>query len=85
MEKTNVKLADSAIHESTINALNYYSLHGYSHFHDSALFAKTIRDWFNTLNVKCLDYGKRKKDERRYAIRRERVEEDVSYIARFVD
>ena len=53
--------------------------------HDSAPFAQTIRDWFNTLNVKCLDYGKRKRDERRYAIRRERVEEDLSYIARFVD
>ena len=85
MEKTNVKLADSAFHESTINALNYYSLHGYSHFHDSALFAKTIRDWFNTLNVMCLDYGKRKREERRYAIRRESVEEDLSYIARFVN
>ena len=37
-EKTNVKLADAAFHESTINALTYYAAHGYENFKDSAIF-----------------------------------------------
>ena len=38
IEKTNVKLADAAFHESTINALKYYSSRGYEHFEDTAIF-----------------------------------------------
>ncbi len=85
MEKTNVKLADAVFHESTINALNYYAEHGYENFKDSAEFAKTVRDWFNTVNVKSTDHGNRKRDERRKPIRRETVDEDLSYIQKFVE
>ena len=35
IEKTNVKLVDTAFHESTINALRYYGTRGYGHFKDS--------------------------------------------------
>ena len=84
MEKTNVKLADAVFHESTINALTYYADHGYEHFKDSAAYAKVIRDWFNTVNVKSTDYGTRKRDGRRHPIRRKTVDEDLSYITRFV-
>ena len=84
MEKTNVKLADAVFHESTINALPYYADHGYEHFKDSAAYDKVIRDWFNTVNVKSTDYGTLKRDGRRHPIRRETVDEDLSYITRFV-
>ena len=69
MEKTNVKLADSIFHESTINALMYYSNHKNGHFKDSAIYARVIRDWFNTVNVKSIDYGKRQRDDKRNSIR----------------
>ena len=85
IEKTNVKLADAAFHESTINALNYYASHGYGHFGDTAIFAKYIRDWFNTVNVKCTDYGTRKLDDRRNPIRRDMMSDNLSYLTRFVD
>ena len=52
LEKTNVKLADSCFHESTINALAYYSSHGYAKFKETAEVLQIIRDWFNTVNVK---------------------------------
>ena len=46
IEKSNVKLADSLFHESTMNALMYYADNGYPQFEDSAIFIKYIRDWF---------------------------------------
>ena len=70
IEKTNVKLADAAFHESTTNALRYYSSRGYSHFKPTAIFIQVIRDWFSTINVKSTDYGKRTRDERKNAIHR---------------
>ena len=72
IEKTNVKLADAAFHESTINALTYYAAHGYENFKNSAIFIKRIRNWFSQVNVKSADYGRRSLDE-----------SDVSYIAEF--
>ena len=83
IEKTNVKLADAAFHESTINALKYYASHGYPHFQGTATFAQYIRDWFNTINVKSKDYGKRKRDDRRRAIHRESASDDISYLSDF--
>ena len=83
IEKTNVKLADAAFHESTINALTYYAAHGYENFKNSAKFIKRIRNWFNEVNVKSADYGRRSLNERRNPIRRDTVESDVSYIAEF--
>ena len=52
LEKTNVKLGDSVYHESTINALIYYSNHGYPDFKEAADFLSILRNWFNTVNVK---------------------------------
>ena len=84
IEKSNVKLADAAFHESTINALEYFSARGYGHFADSAKFIRCVRDWFNTVNVKGTNYGKRKRDERRNAIHRSTVDSDLSYLKKFV-
>ena len=83
IEKSSVKMAEAVFHESTINALKYYASHGYNHFDDSASFTKIIRDWFNILNVKSIDYGVRKMDERRNAVQRESVTADLSYITKF--
>ena len=77
-----MKMAEAIFHESTINALKYYASHGYNHFDDSA---KIIRDWFNTLNVKSIDYGVRKRDERRNAVQRESVSTDLSHITKFTE
>ena len=80
IEKTNVKLADAAFHESTINALRYYGTRGYGHFKDTAIFLQIIRDWFSTINVKSKDYGKL-----RNAIHRNTINEDLSYLSLFCD
>ena len=40
--KTDVGLADSCFHESTINALRYYSNHGYSRFFETAEFCRSF-------------------------------------------
>ena len=80
IEKTNVKLADAAFHESTINALEYYSIRGYNHFKDTAKFLRVIRDWFNTVNVKGTNYGQKTRDKRRNAISRRTMTEDLSFI-----
>ena len=52
IERSNVKLADSLFHESTIDALNYYSTQdGKENWSKTATFLKHIRTWFNILNV----------------------------------
>ena len=65
IEKTSVKLADSAFHERTINALIYYSKHGYDNFEETAHFLRNIRNCFNKINVKSADYGIRSRDDNR--------------------
>ena len=85
IEETNVKLADAAFHESTINALRYYGTRGYGHFKDTAIFLQIIRDWFSTINVKSKDYGRRTRDKRRNAIHRNTINEDLSYLSLFCD
>ena len=68
LEKINVKLADSCFHESTINALAYYSSHGYAKFKETAEVLQIIRDWFNTVNVKSAFSGQKYRDNRRLPI-----------------
>ena len=80
IEKTNVKLADAAFHESTINALNYYGENGYPHFIQTAAFIKIIRDWFNTVNVKSKDAGVKRRDELRYPISKEDSQNQLTYL-----
>ena len=80
-----MKMAEAVFHVSTISALKYCASHGYNHFGDSASFTKIIRDWFNTLNVKNIDYGVRKMDERRNTVQRESVTADLSYITKFTE
>ena len=49
----NVKLADSATHETTIAGLRVYSKEpGCDGFADTAEFLKMVRTWFDIVNVK---------------------------------
>ena len=84
MEKTNVKLADSVIHECTNNALIYSAEHGCEHFKDLAACAKVIRKWFNIVNTNNTNYGTRKRNEERRTIRRGTVNQGFTYITSFV-
>ena len=71
LEKTNVKLADSLFHSSTINALIYYSSHGYPEFNYTADFLPIVRNWFNMMNVKTFYHGQQTRDELRKPITNE--------------
>ena len=81
IEKTSVKLADSAFHESTINAFIYYSKHGYDNFEETTHFLRYIRNWFNKINVESANIGIRSRDDNRNPIRRESIENDVISIS----
>ncbi len=63
IEKTNVQLADSLFHESTIGGLRYYSEHGHPEWADTANFLQVIRNWWNIVNVKGPTVGKRKRNK----------------------
>lgn len=62
IEKTNVKLADSLFHESTIEGLLFYSKHGYPEFEVTARYLRIVRTWFNVCNVKSRYAGQRNRD-----------------------
>ena len=83
LEKTSVKLADSLFHESTINALNHYSKHGYPEFQGTANFLQIIRDWFNTMNVKTAYHGQQTLDEKKKPVRKENLDEVTNYLTKF--
>ena len=71
IEKTNVKLADSCFHESTINALKYHSNYGHKEFSETAEVLQIFRTWFNAVNVKSLYSSQRTRDENRSAVKKE--------------
>ena len=72
IERTNVKLSDNLFHESTIDALNYYSAQpGKEKWKETASFLKVVRVWWNILNVKTPMVGYHKRDHMRDPIRKE--------------
>ena len=62
IQKTNVDLADRFYHESTIDALEYYSENGFPHFKPTAKYLRIIRTWWNIVNCKNPSFGKRTRD-----------------------
>ncbi len=64
IEKTNVMLADSLFHDSTINALKFYGQDKNPEWEKTALFLEEIRKWWNAVNVKNPLHGPRKRDAR---------------------
>ncbi len=67
IEKTNVKLADAAFHESTIAGLEFYASLK-PDWRGTVKFLKLVRRWWNIVNVKTPNHGIRKKDESRKAV-----------------
>ena len=65
---------------STINALEYYSNNGFPQFKDTARFSKIIREWFNVVNVRNPEHGRRKKDHTRYPICKDVRHDTLSYL-----
>ena len=62
IEKTKVELADRLFHESTINALDYYSENGFPQYKTTADGLRLIRTFWDTVNVKNPKMGKYKRD-----------------------
>ena len=71
IERSNVALSDTCFHESTINALKYYSDHGHNDFAETAAVLQIFRTWFNALNVKSLYTGQRTKGVNRNPVTKE--------------
>ena len=68
IERTNVKLSDATFHESTINGLKFYSENGHPEFLGTMRFLELIRKWWNIVNVKTPDAGRKKRDPTRNPI-----------------
>jgi len=81
IEKTNVKLADAVFHESTINALEFYSS-SHPEFADTVEFLKIVRKMWNITNVKTPKVGQKKRDDSRQVIR-ESTDENLHYLLDF--
>ena len=83
LEKTSVMLADSCFHESTINALNYYASRGNPEFSETAAVFQIIRVWFNVMNVKSREIGKRKRDQRCASVDKNTIDDTTEYLKKF--
>jgi len=64
IERTNVQLANSVFHDSTIQGLNFYADQpsGKQEWKDTALFLQTVRNWWNIVNVKTAQHGWKKRN-----------------------
>ncbi len=67
LEKTNVQLADSLFHDSTIAALDHYS-RDHLEWRQTATFLKIVREWWNRVNVKTPTLGIQMRDDTRKPI-----------------
>ena len=63
IERSNVSLADSLFHESTIAALNLYAVEkACPEYTETANFLELFRRWWNLLNIKSTLTGQAKRD-----------------------
>ena len=64
IERSNVSLADSFFHETTIAALRFYGQErALTKWNSTAKFLELVRTWFNILNVRTTSAGIRKRDD----------------------
>ena len=82
IEKTNVKLADAAFHESTINALQHYGEKGYPGFLQTANFMRAVRKMWNITNVKTIYAGQAKVDDTRQPVA-DVTDDKLEYLLQF--
>ena len=83
IERVNVDLPENIFHESTIRGLDTHSSE-YPQFRTTANFLRTIRKWWNIVNVNDESTGKRKRDPSRDAITLENFE-NATYLRNFAD
>ncbi len=67
IEKTNVQLAGSFFHETTIDGLEFYA-ETHPGWKETASFLKIVRNWWNRVNVKSPLLGQKKRDKTRVPI-----------------
>ena len=84
MERMNASLSDSFFHESTINALKYYSDNGHPEFLATIPFMELVRKWWNIINVKTPFAGLRKRDYTRQPIT-SMEDEKLQFLLTFSD
>ena len=82
IEKTNVKLADTVFHESTINALQYFGENGYPEFLQTANFMRAGRKMWNITNVKTVYAGHAKRDDTRQPVA-DVTDDKLEYLLHF--
>lgn len=83
IDRTNVKLADAIFHESTSNALRYYSSQ-FPGFSQTAHFIEIIRTWWDILNVRNQFLAQRKLDDDRLPFTIENIHAQ-EFLSRFLE
>ncbi len=68
IQRTSAKLAFSIFHESTVNAMEYYSKNGYESWVGTARFLRYIHTLLSIINVKDSTVGIRKRNENKKPI-----------------
>ena len=84
VEKTNVMLADSCFHESTIVGLKHWGKRGFPQFLETAEILSIFRTWFNFFNVKSQYDGQRTRDPNRNPINSATMEDSMIYLTKFI-
>ena len=84
IEKLNAQLAVGCFHDSTINALRYYSTRGYPEFEGTADFLQVIRNWFSIFNVKSLYSGQKSRNPFQNPIHKSE-DDNLKFLEKFFD
>jgi hypothetical protein len=87
IERTNVQLANSLFHESTIAALEFYARDGNDgkrEWAETARFLTLIRRWWDTVNVKTPKLGLKKRSSQMQPITHNN-QENFLFLIKFAD
>ena len=85
IERQSVQLTTAVFHDSTIQALRYYSSQNHPEFSSTANFLSIILGWFKIINAKSPFLRSPHRDHQRDGISVENLTEKTSYLRGFVD
>ena len=85
IERQSAMLTTAIFHESTINALKFYSQQGRPDFMETAEFLTIVLNWWKMVNVKSKFLAKQKRDEFREVVSKENLVNKTSFLRSFVD
>jgi len=85
IERQSVQLTSAVFHDSTVEALRYYSKRGHPEYEATADFISIVLQWWKLVNAKSTFLATKLRDPHREAISSSNLVDKCSFLRGFVD